>query len=147
MPPPHHNAAFISTDHDDDDDYYRADPGIHPPTASELDIEFGNDNFDATATQYCGMNAASVIVSNTFAYQSQTRSIALTMPSMAKLQLLPTLPLPLIINHWVEACSGGMLARLSVALLAGITIKRVTLVEKNRTVRFIAANRLSLLQQ
>ena len=65
---------------------------------------------------------------------------------MANLQTLPITPPGRTINHWLEICSGSMLAGLTAALAAGMTIKRVTLVERNRAVRYMAANRLSQLQ-
>ena len=47
----HANSAYVSSEHHDDDDYYSADPGVHPPTSDEFDIEFDNDNFDTSAVQ------------------------------------------------------------------------------------------------
>ena len=65
QPSPYHpnplminNSAFISADSVDDDDYYSTDLGAHQPTSGEFDIEFGNDTFDTSAPQYCGMNTA-----------------------------------------------------------------------------------------
>ena len=147
-PPIHNNFAFISADNVEEDDYYSPDPGVYQSTSSELNIEFGDGEFDSAAAQYCGVNTASTIVSNNFAYSTPPDSIShRTLPRMANLQKLPTSPLPSTVNHWMEICCGGMLAGLSAALSTGIIINRVTLVEKSRAIRYIAAHRLSQLQQ
>ena len=66
---------------------------------------------------------------------------------MARIHKLPLNPIPSAVNHWLELCSGGMLAGLSAALANGITVKSVTLVEKSRMVRYMAAARLHALHQ
>jgi site-specific DNA-cytosine methylase len=60
---------------------------------------------------------------------------------------MPTTPVPELIEHWLELCSGGLLAGLSAALANGYKIKTVTLVEKSRMVRYMAAARLRTLQR
>ncbi len=59
--------------------------------------------------------------------------------NMARIHKLPLSPIPGTVDHWLELCSGGMLAGLSAALANGITVKSVTLVKKSRMVRYMAA--------
>ena len=47
-------------------------------------------------------------------------------------------PLPVVIDHWVELCCGGTLVGVLSALNVGYVIKRVTIVEKNRSIRYVA---------
>ena len=64
---------------------------------------------------------------------------------MAGLTKLPIVQLPKAIYHWVELCSGGMIAGLSATLANGIRVNTVTIVEKSRMVRFMATYRLETL--
>jgi hypothetical protein len=140
-----HDSAFMSSEYCDDNDYYDGHTGTHQPPL-DPDITFGDDEFDPSAAQFCGTNVSNMFVTNDFAYSSPVHSTANTLPPMANLQTLPITPPGHTINHWLELCSGSMLAGLTAALAVGITIKRVTLVERNRAVRYMAANRLSQLQ-
>ena len=144
--PSPHDSAFVSSEYYDDDDYYDANPGIHQSPPIESDITFGNDDFDPLAAQFCGANVSNMFVTNSLAYSSLTDRIASPLPPMANLQTLPITPLGRIISHWLELCSGNMLAGLAATLLVGITVHRVSLVERNRTVSTMAANRLAQLQ-
>ncbi len=82
---------------------------------------------------YCGMNIADV---------NDEVSLYSASQKMAILTNLNLVPLPRTVNHWVELCSGGMVAGLTAALTNSITVKFVTLIEKNRTVRFLANTRI-----
>ena len=143
--PSPHDSAFVSSEYYDDDDYYDAHPGAHQSPPLEPNITFGDDDFDPSAAQFCGTNVSSMFVTNDLAYSSTT-NIALSLPQMPNLQTLPITPPGRTIGHWLELCSGSMLAGLTATLSVGITIQRVTLVERDRTVRYMAANRLAQLQ-
>jgi hypothetical protein len=142
---PKHDSAFVSSEYYDDDDYYDGHVGTYQPP-SDQDITFGDDDFDPSAAQFCGANISNMFVTSDLAYTAPVHSIAPTLPPMANLQTLPIVAPERTINHWLELCSGSMLAGLTAALAAGMTIKRVTLVERNRAIRYMAANRLSQLQ-
>ena len=66
---------------------------------------------------------------------------------MIPLKELLVVPIQSEVNHCVELYNGGMLAGLSSALANGITVNTVSLVEKNRTVRFMSNCRLYNLQR
>ena len=53
---------------------------------------------------------------------------------MANLTKLPIVQLPKAVDHWVELCSGGMIAGLSATLANGIEVNTVTIVEKSTMV-------------
>ena len=117
---PTNDSAFVSSEHYDDDDYCHINPGPHQPAFTEPDIAFGNEDFDPSAAQFCGVNVANMFVNDNSAYSSPTNCIAL--PPMADLQSLPVSPPGQTISHWLELCSGSMLAGLTAALAAGIAI-------------------------
>ena len=135
----------MSSEYYDDDEYYEGHTEASQPPL-DPDITFGDDEFDPSAAQFCGTNVSNIFVTNDLAYPSPIHSNALTLPPMENLQTLPITAPTHTINHWLELCSGSMLAGLTAALAAGMTVKRVTLVERNRTVRYMATNRLSQLQ-
>jgi hypothetical protein len=146
-PPGYHaTSAYISSETPGIGDNYAPDPGLHQPDFDEFDLEFGEDQFDDSTNHYCGMNATPQVVIDTIPRYPTSHNALSQHYSMAELHKIPTSPLPTIVKHWVELCSGGMLAGLSAALSNGVTIKRVTLVEKNRVVRFIAGRMLTKLQ-
>ena len=144
--PSPHDSAFMSSEYYDDDDYYDAHPGAHQSPPLEPNITFGDDDFDPSTAQFCGTNVSSMFVTNDLAYLSPTNGIAPSLPPMPNLQTLPITPPGRTIGHWLELCSGSMIAGLTAALSVGITVQRVTLVERNRAVRYMAANRLIQLQ-
>ena len=51
---------------------------------------------------------------------------------------LNIVPIPKVIKHWLDLCSGGTLVGILSALKAGHTIEKVTIVEKNHTIRYVA---------
>ncbi len=51
---------------------------------------------------------------------------------MATLTSLNVVPLPRIVNHWVELCNGGMVAGLTAALANNIIVKLVTLSHREK---------------
>ena len=65
---------------------------------------------------------------------------------MASLKDIPIRPLSRYVDHWLELCSGGMIASISAALNNGIQINTVSLVENNRLIRYQASTRLQRLQ-
>ncbi len=65
---------------------------------------------------------------------------------MASLRDIPIRPLSRYVNHWLELCSGGMIAGVSAALNNGVQINTISLVENNRLVRYQASARLQRLQ-
>ena len=139
-------SAYISSEIPGIGNNYAPDPGPHPPDFDEFDLEFGDEQFDNSSTQYCGVNATHQGVIDKIPRYLTSHNAPSQHLSMAKLHEIPTSPLPTIVHHWVELCSGGMLAGLSAALSNGMTINRVTLVEKNRAIRFIAGRMLARLQ-
>jgi hypothetical protein len=64
---------------------------------------------------------------------------------MAVLCGIEVSPLPLVIDHWVELCCGGTLVGDLTALRAGYTIKRITIVEKDHRIRYVAKQCLAKL--
>ena len=62
-------------------------------------------------------------------------SLATPMMSLTDLDIVPV---PKVIEHWLDLCSGGTLVGVLPSLKAGYTIKRVTIVEKNYTIRYVA---------
>ena len=66
-------------------------------------------------------------------------------PQMSKISALPITMIPAVVDHWIELCSGGLLAGLSAALSNGIVVRSVTLVEKSNMVRYTASARLRAL--
>ena len=143
---PPHDSAFMSSEYCDDNNYYDGHTEIHQPPL-DPDITFGDDEFDPSAAQFCGTNISNMFVTNDLAYLSTENHITPALAPMANLQVLPITSPKHTINHWLELCSGSMLAGLTAALATGIKINRVTLVERNRGVRYMAANRLAQLQR
>ena len=64
---------------------------------------------------------------------------------MSKINALPITTIPTVVDHWIELCSGGLLAGLSTTLSNDIAVKAVTLVEKSNMVRYTASARLRAL--
>ncbi len=144
-------SAFVSNEFAEEDDYYSAHLG-----ATVEDLQDENYYQDDCDYDYCYVGIAEEIkeppVSSTGQIipplHSAYLSAGIESPSnMARIRKMPLSPIPDTVDHWLELCSGGMLAGLSAALANGIMVRYVTLVEKSRMVRYMAAARLNALHQ
>jgi hypothetical protein len=71
-------------------------------------------------------------------YLASTNIHSHTVHPMKCLTDLDVVPVPHVIHHWLDLCSGGTLVGVLSALQVGHTIKKITIVEKNHTIRYVA---------
>jgi hypothetical protein len=149
--PQANHSAFVSTEFEEEDDYYSAHLGAAIDDYQEDDCYQDSAEYDCCYVSVAE-DAEGTLSGGTRHVLPAPHSAYLlagieSPSSMARIHKMPLNPVPSTVDHWLELCSGGMLAGLSAALASGIAVKTVTLIEKSRMVRFMVVARLSALHQ
>ena len=110
-------SAFVSIEFAEEDDYYNAHLGAAAEDLQEEEYYHDDHEYD-----YCYVGIAEDSeeppASNTgqmiIPFHSAYLSAGIESPSnMARIRKLPLSPIPDTVDHWLELCSGGLLAGLS----------------------------------
>ena len=152
------SSAHLAHDFAEEDDYYNANLSAAPIIDQHYNVEFGDTTYDSARgdADYCCISILEDEQPQGHGQPpSRTNEVhaayltkeTISDPQMANLTKLPIVQLPKAVDHWVELCSGGMIAGLSAALANGVQVNMVTIVEKSRMVRFMATHRLEMLSR
>ena len=108
------HSAFVSTEFEEEDDYYSAHLG------AAIDGQQEDDYYqDSAEYDYCYVSVAEDAEGTLSSSARQMPpsphaaylSAGIESPSsMARIHKMPISPVPSTVDHWLELCSGGMLA-------------------------------------